>query len=296
MSLTVDADGQGTEDPGSSRPPVTSPAPPRAGIAPLRVVSARISLRTRLRDIWTYRELLVGLTRKELKVKYKNSILGFFWSMLNPAAILLTYFVVFQIILKNGIPQFAIYLMSGVLIWNMFSAALPGATVSVVANSGLVKKVAFPREILALASVGAALVHFFFQSLVMLAFLLAFQHGPAMAYLPLVLPALVALLMLTAGLGVLLAAVNVKLRDMQHLLDIGLNLWFWATPIVYQYRLVRDKVVGPSSTFKHVLFVLWRLNPVTPIVLAFQRALYGRTSPRTGPTTVSHILPDHARQ
>jgi len=259
----------------------------------LRVVSARISLSTRLIEIWRYRELLLGLTRKELKVKYKNSVLGFVWSLLNPAAILLVYFVVFQIILKNGIPLFAIYLMSGVLIWNMFSNALPGATASVVNNSALVKKVAFPREILALASVGAALVHFFLQSLVMIGFLLAFEHSPAFEYLPLLVPALFALLLFTAALGVLLAAVNVKLRDMQHLLDVSLNVWFWATPIVYQYRLVRDKVVAGSGTFKHVLFVLWRLNPITPIVLTFQRALYASTSPTTKGTVI-HILPDHA--
>src|SRR5207248_4697248 len=126
---------------------------------PFRVVSARINLRQRFRDIWAYRELLGGLVRKELKVKYKNSVLGFLWSMLNPALYLVVFYVVFQLILKNGIPQFAIFLLAGLLVWNLFSTALPGATGSVVGNSGLVKKVAFPREVLALSSVGAALVH-----------------------------------------------------------------------------------------------------------------------------------------
>src|ERR1700730_11488466 len=86
----------------------------------MRVVSARVPLGQRIRDIWQFRELLVGLTRKELKVKYKNSALGFLWSLLNPAAILLTYYVVFQLILKNGVPFFAIYLISGILVWNLF--------------------------------------------------------------------------------------------------------------------------------------------------------------------------------
>src|SRR4051794_7972804 len=131
---------------------------------PMRVVSSRVRIGQRLRDIWLYRELFIGLVKKELKVKYKESFLGFVWSMLNPAITLMVYYVVFQLILKNGIPNFAIYLMSGLLVWNLFSSALPASTGSVVGNSAIVKKVAFPREILALASVGASLVHFFFQS------------------------------------------------------------------------------------------------------------------------------------
>src|SRR2546423_7426134 len=151
---------------------------------PTRVVSARVDLRQRFRDIWSYRELFGGLVRKELKVKYKESVLGFLWSMLNPATTLLVYYVVFQLILKNGIPYFAIYLVSGILVWNLFSTALPAATGSVVGNAAIVKKVAFPREILALASVGAALVHFFLQSLVLTMFLVGFRYGPDYSYLP----------------------------------------------------------------------------------------------------------------
>jgi ABC-2 type transport system permease protein len=266
------------------------PVPRRHAQEPeLRVVSAKVSLRRRLREIWLYRELLVGLTRKELKVKYKNSILGFLWSMLNPASVLLVYYVVFQLILKNGVPYFAIYLIAGILVWNVFSVGLLGACTSVVGNASIVKKVFFPREILALASVGAALVHFFLQTLVLVIFLAAFQRGPAIAYLPLLIPALMALLLLTAGMGIFLAGINVRLRDTQHLLEVALQVWFWATPIVYQYRLVRDKVISHPHGLKHVAFILWRLNPVTPIVLTFQRAIYGATSPKG-----VHILPDHA--
>src|SRR3954471_10184728 len=141
----------------------------------VRVVAPRIPLSQRLRDIWRYRELFFGLVRKELKVKYKESVLGFLWSMLNPAMTLTVYYIVFQLILKNGIPYFAIYLACGVLVWNLYSTALPGATGSVVANASIVKKVAFPREVLALAAVGAALVHFFFQTIVLVIFLLVFR-------------------------------------------------------------------------------------------------------------------------
>jgi ABC-2 type transport system permease protein len=271
----------------------------------VRVVSAQVSLAQRVRNIWLYRECLIALTRKELKVKYKNSVLGFLWSLLNPATSLIVFYVVFQLVLKNGIPYFAIYLISGILVWNLFSVALPQCTGSIVSNSAIVKKVAFPREILSLAAIGAALVHFFLQCIVLLFFLAVFQRQPAYAYLPLLIPALLALLLLTSALGVLLAALNVKLRDMQHMVDIALQVWFWATPIVYQYRLVRDnvaaklvngKLIPAASGFKHIVFILWRFNPVTPIVLTFQRALYAQTSPIGKNGIPVPILPDHAHQ
>ncbi len=271
----------------------------------VHVVSARVNLRQRVRNIWLYRECLLALTRKELKVKYKNSVLGFLWSLLNPATSLLVFYVVFQLVLHNGIPFFAIYLISGILVWNLFSVALPQCTGSIVSNAPIVKKVAFPREILSFAAIGAALVHFFLQCIVLVTFLVIFHRQPDYAFLWLLIPALLALVLLTAGLGILLAAVNVRLRDVQHLVDIGLQVWFWATPIVYQYRLVRDsvtarvvagKLVPAAGGFKHLAFLVWRLNPVTPIVLTFQRALYGQTSPIGTNKQVIHILPDHAGQ
>ena len=121
-----------------------------------------------IRRIVAYRELLVGMTRKELKVKYKNSILGFAWSLLNPLLYLVVFYIAFVKILGSGVPAFPIYLLSGLLVWNLFSTGLGGATGSVVGNAGLVKKVWFPREILPLASIGSMLVHFFLQSLVLL--------------------------------------------------------------------------------------------------------------------------------
>jgi ABC-2 type transport system permease protein len=291
---TSNASGDDREPPDDRRPPPI-----------VRVVSAQVSLVQRVRNIWLYRECLIALTRKELKVKYKNSVLGFLWSLLNPATSLLVFYIVFQLVLHNGIPFFAIYLISGILVWNLFSVALPQCTGSIVANAPIVKKVSFPREILSFASIGAAVVHFFLQCIVLLAFLAIFHRQPAYAYLPLLIPALIALLLLTAGLGVLLAAVNVKLRDMQHMVDIGLQVWFWGTPIVYQYRLVRDnvaarmvagKLVPAAGGFKHIAFLIFRLNPLTPIVLTFQRALYAQTSPLGANHKPVAILPDHAHQ
>ncbi|HLG92578.1 MAG TPA: ABC transporter permease, partial [Acidimicrobiales bacterium] len=217
-------------------------------------------------------ELLVFLVRKELSVKYKNSVLGFVWSMLNPALTLAVYYFVFQEVLKAGIPGFAIFLMSGLIVWNLFSSAVPGATAAIVANAGIVKKVAFPREILALASIGASLVFFGFQAVVLVLAMVAFGFRPAVEYLPLLVPAMVALLLFSAALAVFFSAVNVRFRDVQHLLEVAFMAWFWATPIVYSYQTVARQLRA-----RHVLW-LYFANPVTTIVLTFQRAIYAKVT------------------
>ena len=128
-----------------------------------RVVSARDSLATRLRNLWNRRELLISLIRSDIRIKYKNSALGIVWSMLTPSLFLAIYWLVFAKFLKNGIPNFVVYLFAGMIVWNMFNTSLCTATGVIVVRSGLVKKVSFPREILALANVGAATFYFFIQ-------------------------------------------------------------------------------------------------------------------------------------
>src|SRR6476619_6337753 len=139
-----------------SAPPIRVPRAPGQPT----IVRPRMTSRERLVRIIQRRELLVGMVRNELKIKYKNSVLGFAWSLLNPLLYLVVFYIAFQKILQAGIPNFAIWLLSGLLVWNLFSTGLGGATGSVVGNSALVKKVSFPREILPLAAVGSTVVHF----------------------------------------------------------------------------------------------------------------------------------------
>jgi len=239
---------------------------------PIRVVSPKIGVSTRIQNIWVFRELLVSLVRKELRIKYKNSVLGFLWSLLNPALYLVIYYIVFQKILKNNMPLFAIFLLCGLLVWNFFSNALSSATTTVINNAGIVKKVAFPREILALASVGAALIFFLLQACVLILALAIFRVVPDMSYIWLIPFALFALLIFAGALAVALSAINVYLRDTQHLLELVLLAWFWATPIVYPFQELGVRLSG-----KHLLW-LYFLNPVTVIVLTFQRSLYAKVS------------------
>jgi ABC-2 type transport system permease protein len=208
--------------------------------------------------------------------------------MLNPAMYLAVFYVVFQIILGSGIPYFAIYLLSGLLSWNLFSGSLTAATGSIVNNGSLVNKVYFPREILPLATVGANLVHFFLQGLVLLTTLIVFQYGVALEYLWLLIPALLVLLLLTASLAILFAALNVYARDLQHLLELVLLGWFWMTPIVYAWQLPADKLSENGLSTSLTL-----LNPIIPVVITLQRAIYGTDSfvdSQTGDTIF--VLPD----
>jgi len=144
----------------------------------------------------------------------------------------------------------------------------------IVNNSAIVKKVSFPREILALAAVGSACVFFFFQSCVMVIFLVVLHNSPDWSYLPLLLLALFTGIVLACALAVLLSSINVYLRDTQHLIEVILTAWFWACPIVYAFQ----QNIGLKLSPKHLLWIYF-LNPVTPLVLTFQRCLYGRVSP-----------------
>jgi ABC-2 type transport system permease protein len=237
-----------------------------------RIVTPTISVRKRLREIWLSRELLIYLVRTEIKVKYKNSVLGLIWSMVAPAMTLAIYFFVFQVILRNRQPNFVIFLFAGLLLWNLFSLGVLTGTGVVVNNAGIVKKVSFPREILSLAAVGSACVFFLFQTVVLVIFMLVLHHGPDWSYFPVLLLALLTGIVLASAIGVLLSAVNVYLRDTQHLVEVLLTAWFWACPIVYAYQNYIGNTLGPRGKTW-----IYFLNPMVPLVLSFQRCIYADT-------------------
>ena len=234
-----------------------------------RVVSARDSLATRLRNLWNRRELLSSLIRSDIRIKYKNSALGIIWSMLTPTLFLAIYWLVFAKFLKNGIPNFVVYLFAGMIVWNMFNTALSTATGVIVVRSGLVKKVSFPREILALANVGAATFYFFIQVGVFGLYLLVVGHAPDYAYFWLLPIAFLALYFFTAALAIVMSAITVYMRDMEHFILIILQLWFFMSPIVYSY----ENSIAPQL-HAHGVAWLYFVNPLTLIMLTFQRTFY----------------------
>ncbi len=235
--------------------------------APVRVMSARVSLGTRLVNLRSRRELLRNLVVSDIRIKYKGSALGLLWSMLNPAFTLGIYYLVFSVVLKNGYPNYVIFLFSGLIVWNMFQNAVFSATGVIVDRAGLVKKVSFPREILPLASVGSAVVYFFIQLGVLIIFLLIFHHAPAWNMLEILPITFVNLYLFAAAVSIVMAAFTVYMRDMKHLMEVLLQLWFWTSPVVYSYE----------NSLAMAL-----------IVLTFQRTFYVKTLVRS---TIGTHLP-----
>lgn len=238
----------------------------------LRLMSARRSIGAHVREISGFRELIAMLTRKELTIRYQHSTLGFTWSMMQPLLLLVVYTLVFAI-LGAGFARFAIWVLCGLLIWTMVSTSLTTATQSITSNSSLVGKVKFPRAVLPLSSVSAAVVHLGLQSTAFVVILLVARQDVDWSYVWLLPFAVATAIVVCVALSLILAPLNVYARDTMHLLDLLVLAWFWATPILYQYERAAawfsDHGLG-----EWVLLV----NPATPIIITVQRAIYGRSS------------------
>lgn len=229
----------------------------------------------RLSDVVRHRQLLANLTRREVKVRHKNSFLGFAWNLMNPLLYLVIFSLVFTLLLPSGIPRYALNLLAGLLVYDLFAAGVTGATSSVVANSHLVQKIWFPREVLPVAAVAANLVPFASRLVILGIGLALFRQSPEWTMLWLLIPAVLITLVMAIGLGLLLSAANVFFRDVQHFLELALLALFWFTPIVYAYdfagNAIRDRLgVGAER--------LAMLNPLTPLTTTFQRVLYNPTN------------------
>jgi ABC-type polysaccharide/polyol phosphate export permease len=223
-----------------------------------------------LREIAGQRELLGLLVRRELKARYKDSSLGFLWSLLRPLTVLLVYYIAIGQFLgaARSIPEFAVYIFTGLTAWQLFQEIVTSSTGSIVGNAGLVKKVYLPREVFPLSSVGAALFTFLTQMVILAGAILVTGQVPTgsrLLYVPL---SIAVLIVFATAVGLVLAAVNVYLRDVQYLVEISMTILFWASPTVYSWRLVSGALGG--SWFEN----LYLSNPVTLAVLGMQRALW----------------------
>lgn len=185
-------------------------------------------------NIFRHREMLNLLVRRDLKSRYKDSALGFVWTLIRPLTQLLIYYIVIGKFLRaaEGIPDFAVYVFTGLTAYSLFSETVSGATASIVGNSGLIKKVYLPREVFPLASVGAALFNFIIQIGILLVASIFFGVFPASIEILYAIPSLMVLLVYGTALGLLLSAVNVYLRDVAYLLEVVLLVMLWASPIL----------------------------------------------------------------
>jgi ABC-2 type transport system permease protein len=228
-------------------------------------------------DIWAHRELLALLVRRELKARYKDSSLGILWSLVRPLAqLLIYYFAIGQILgVARNIPGFAIFVFVGLTAWTLFTEIVSAGTTSIVNNSGLVKKVYLPREIFPLSSVGGALFNFLVQLAILVIATIVLGRPPwdvNLLYAPL---AVCILLAFGTALALILSAVNVYLRDIQHFVEVALLILFWASPIVYSYKFVADALHGDW------LEQIYLANPITLAVLGMQKAFWVQGSAQT---------------
>jgi lipopolysaccharide transport system permease protein len=224
-----------------------------------------------------YRDLLLTLSLHRLKVRYKQSLLGPSWALLQPVALMLIYTVIFSRVVQvptNGAP-YAIFAYSALLPWTLFSTALSTATNSLVSHSNLVTKVYFPREILPLTYIAAALVDFFLASLV-LGGLMVYYRTPLTAYALGAVPALAVLIVFTLGISLFLCAIQVRFRDIGVAMPLALQVWMFASPVVYSMSAV--------PTRWHALYVL---NPVAGVVENFRRAIVEGAPPDVHALTVA---------
>lgn len=228
----------------------------------------------KIRELFAHRQLLWLLTRRDLQVRYRGSVLGFLWTLIRPLVLLLTFYLVLGKILgaAKGIDNFGIYIFSGLTIYLLFSEALGASAGSIVDNGGLVKKIYVPREIFPLAAVGGGLFMFFMQMVVLIAAITVVGAWPDPFGLLYLIPSIVLVLIYVLAFGLVLSAVNVYLRDVRYIVDLLLTLMMWGSPIAYGWTKVSD-VIAEYHLPSWVLEV-YTNNPLTLGVLGFHRALW----------------------
>lgn len=226
-----------------------------------------------IKEVLAHRELLDLLIRRELKARYKDSSLGFLWSLIKPLTMLLIYYVAIGQFLgaARGIPDFAIFVFAGLTIWGLYSEIVSSGTMSIIGNAGLIKKVYLPREIFPLAAAGSAIFNFAIQMIVLVAATVVLGQFPLSWNLLYVPVAILIVLVYGVAFAILLSALNVYLRDIQYLVEVAMLLLFWASPIVYAWSYVVNSAVVVSHSW---IASLYLLNPVSSAVLAFQKGMW----------------------
>lgn len=223
-------------------------------------------------ELYQYRELIKNLVIRDLKVRYKNSVLGVLWSLLNPLLMTLVFTIVFTLMLPRDIPDYPVFFMCGFLPWSFLAASLMGATNSIVGNAPLIKKVYFPREVLPLAEMLSNLVNFLLALIVLFAMILisSVNLTPAVLMLPLII---LAQMMFILGLSFILSTTNVFYRDTQHILQVVMQAWFFLTPIFYPIKILPQAAEILGFTVNIQLWIR-RLNPMASLVASYRDVLY----------------------
>ncbi|MBV8896441.1 MAG: ABC transporter permease [Acidobacteriaceae bacterium] len=218
------------------------------------------------RDTYRYRELIWALALKELKIRYKRSFLGFLWALLNPLLQMIVLAMVFSTIMRIPIPHYAVFLISVLLPWTFFSQSLSYAADSIVGNADLIKKVRVPKVVFPVAALTSNMINFLLSMISLVFIVLVLRHPFYVTWLYLPVP-LLALTMITLGATFFFAALNVYFRDVSHILQIVLQIWFYITPIIY-----------PIEMFGKYRW-LFKLNPLIFALNGFRMGVYAGKLP-----------------
>ena len=235
---------------------------------------AKRGMLNNLVELFTYRELVRNLVARDLKARYKNSVLGFFWSLVNPLLMMAVFTVVFTYMMPNhSVRHFPVFLLCAILPWNFFTASIMGSITSIVGNAHLIKKVYFPREVLPLSNVLSNLVNFLLALIVLIAAL--FAVGIGLTPWALLLPVIIFVqLLFTLGLALMLSTINVFYRDVGMIMDVLLLAWFFLTPVMYPIDILPQEAVflGMALPVRRLTYIL---NPMASLIASYRSILYG---------------------
>lgn len=241
-----------------------------------------MSLLARLRELWAYRNLILNLIVRDLKVRYKNSVLGILWSLLNPLLMMLVFTFVFKVLAGNSdLPAYPAFILSGVLAWNLFSTSVMGATGSIVNNAHLIKKVYFPREVLPISTVLSNLTNYLLALPVY--FVLATVLGRAPTFWILLLPTVILIqIFFTLGVSFILSTINVFYRDTYLVMEVIIQAWFFLTPVFYPISQVGQGglQIGSLVLSSYDVQRWFRiLNPMASIIASYRDLIYWGVQP-----------------
>lgn len=221
-----------------------------------------------LRELWRYRELVRNFVVRDLKARYKNSVLGFLWSLANPLLMMIVFTIVFTRLFRNDTPAFPVFVLSGLLAWNWCASSVMGGVHSITGNPHLIKKVYFPRELLPLSMVLSNGVNFLLALVPLVAIAAVFGRPPSLLWLLLPIPIVVQLVFLT-GLAMFLGSLNVYFRDTEPIMDVLVLAWFFLTPVFYQLE-------DFSNENARMLYIL---NPMASIISTYRLLVYHGAMP-----------------
>lgn len=233
----------------------------------------------KFKEIYQYREMIFSLVRRDLRGRYKASFLGFLWTFINPLCQILVYTFVFQFIMRTGIEQFYVYLISGMIPWIFFSTSVSGGTMCIKNQSEMVKKIYFPREVLPISFVTSAFINMLF-CFIMIFVVIAFSgrgfSAVALLFLPLVM---IIEYIMALGFTMIVSGLTIYFRDMEHIVGVIMMAWIYLTPIMYSIDMVPEQLRG-----------VYYINPMTPVIQAYQQILYYEHMPKMGTLLLAGVF------